>query len=202
MTERPSQDRPGGEEHTDPSGTGRAGEPTADQPVTGERDASSKTSEQNDNVPDRMGSELTAMRPAGATGGVTAASEAPAPTGGRRGVTAVMVVVALIVGALIGGGVVAATRSNDEASSAGTGPISSPTEQTSSVGTTASPSTTVVISALCLQLSDDAQAIVDLSTQAAAAARDLNASKLSSIVRRLDAAQQVLRDDTAACRAA
>lgn len=210
MNEQPSGERPGDEESTDPSATRRRDdEPTTDQSVTDGHAAGDQTSDEHEEVRGAKGTPSMSMpagRAASASGGAAASTNAPVSPSGRRGGTAVMVILALIVGALVGAGIVAATQSNDAASTAGTGsassPSTAPSEESPSVGPTASPSTTVVIPAICLNLTDDAQAIVDLSTQAAEAARDLKASKLSSLVRQLDAAQQVLRDDTAACRAA
>ena len=53
----------------------------------------------------------------------------------------------------------------------------------------------------CLEVAGDSQNLVDLTQQAAAAARDLDAARLSDIVRQIDTAQSTLRSHADACRA-
>jgi hypothetical protein len=98
----------------------------------------------------------------------------------------------LFVGALRGG---STDPTADVAPSASTAP-------TPSASGTALPATaTVVVPAECLQVAQDSQALVDLTSKAASAARDLDASKLSDVVRQIDEAQKTLRNHADACRA-
>lgn len=209
MNEQPPGARSGDDEGTDPAATrGGDGETTPDESVTegnavGDRGSGERAGASAGEGTPSM--SMPAGRPAGATGGATASAKAPHSPGARPGRTAVMVILALIVGALVGGGVVAVTRSHDGASTTGAGSTGSATTGSSEPTPSAlltSPSTTATLPPVCLNLTAEAQAIVDLTTQAAEATRDLKAAKLSSIVKKLDTAQQLLRADTAACRVA
>ena len=73
-----------------------------------------------------------------------------------------------------------------------------PSDGTSSSGTDA----TLSVPAQCLQVADDSKAVVDLVNESVAAARDLDASKLSDLVRQIQAAQQTLQADATSCRLA
>lgn len=210
MNEQPTGERPGDQTSTDPAAA--AARPdhdaTTDRSGTDEHAGGGQTGGPGADVPAATGTPSMSMpagQPAYASPGIAGSTAASASQGGSGGRAVIMVIVALVVGALVGGGVVAATRSSNTAATPATGssstPSVTPSEQPSAVPS-ASPATTVVVPAVCLKLTDDAKAIVDLSTQAAAAARDLKAAKLSSIVRQLDTAQQRLRDDTATCRGA
>ena len=53
----------------------------------------------------------------------------------------------------------------------------------------------------CLDVARDSQALVELTEQAASAARDLDAGRLSDVVRQIDEAQTTLRTHAEACRA-
>lgn len=213
MNEHVPGERLGDEENTRSAARPNGNETSTDRSVTGglavghqTSQGPSRTRDAHPDVPETEGTP-SMSRPAGRAAAPPSddALASTAAPGRRRG-GAAMVVFALIVGALIGAGVVAATQSNDDPARVDVGSTSSPATaasgETPSVGPTPSPTTAAVIPAICMNLADDAQVIVDLSTQAAVAARDLKASALSSIVRELDSAQQQLRKDTAACRAA
>jgi hypothetical protein len=78
-------------------------------------------------------------------------------------------------------------------------PSTAPTPGAS--GTALPATATVVVPAECLQVAQDSQALVDLTSQAASAARDLDAGRLSDVVRQIDEAQTTLRTHAEACRA-
>jgi hypothetical protein len=105
-----------------------------------------------------------------------------------------------LVGLLLGALLVAVLRPT------GTGPgvEASPSTSTGAPRPTLTglPTTaTVVVPAECLQVAQDSQALVDLTRQAAGAARDLDAGRLSDVVRQIDQAQTTLRTHADACRA-
>ena len=109
-------------------------------------------------------------------------------------------VITFVVGLLLGGLVIGALRSGDSGTAS---PVTSasPTASATGTGGTAAPTTaTVVVPAECLQVSDDAAALNDLAKRAVTAARDLNASELSGVVREIDTAQKALRQHADACR--
>lgn len=124
----------------------------------------------------------------------------------RRGVGALLPAIALVVGLVVGGLFVGLTDlggSGDQASS-GT-PSTSSTGSASSPGSTSSgtPSDVVItVPGACLTLTDNSQELLDLVDQAVTAARDLNASELSSVVSKLKDTQDRLRTQTEACRTA
>ena len=111
-------------------------------------------------------------------------------------------VITFVVGLLLGGLVIGALRSGDTGTAspdASTSPSASATGPAS--GGTAAPTTaTVVVPAECLKVSADASALNDLARRAVTAARDLNASDLSAVVREIDTAQTALRQHADACR--
>lgn len=111
-------------------------------------------------------------------------------------------VITFVVGLLLGGLVIGALRSGDSGSTApdaATTPTGSASVPGS--GSTASPTTaTVVVPAECLKVSDDATAVNDLVRRAVTAARDLDASALSAVVREIDTAQTALRQHAEACK--
>lgn len=120
--------------------------------------------------------------------------------------------VALVVGLVVGGGFVALTGLGTGSGSAeqtgpggetsGTGPTSGETA-VSSPGSGPSPTDIeITVPAECVQLTNDSQRLLDLVTEAAAAARDLDASRLSVVVSQLQQAQQQLQQQTDACRSA
>lgn len=108
-------------------------------------------------------------------------------------------VITFAVGLLLGGLVVFAVRSGDSSTGAGVGtPTSSVTPgPTGSGGPTTA---TLVVPAACLQVSDDASTLNDLARRGVQAARDLDASELSKVVREIDTAQSTLRLHASACR--
>ena len=111
-------------------------------------------------------------------------------------------VITFVVGLLLGGLVIGALRSGDSGSTApdaSTTPTGSATVPGS--GGTAAPTTaTVVVPAECLKVSEDASALNDLVRRAVTAARDLDASALSAVVREIDTAQAALRQHAEACK--
>lgn len=109
-------------------------------------------------------------------------------------------VITFVVGLVLGGLLIGALRSGDSGTAS---PVdsASPTALTTGTGGTAAPTTaTVVVPAECLKVSEDAAALNDLAKRAVTAARDLNASELSSVVREIDTAQTALRQHADACR--
>ena len=109
-------------------------------------------------------------------------------------------VITFVVGLLLGGLVIGALRSGDSGTAS---PVTSasPTASATGTGGTAAPTTAPVVGpAECLQVSDDAAALNDLAKRAVTAARDLNASELSGVVREIDTAQKALRQHADACR--
>lgn len=108
-------------------------------------------------------------------------------------------VITFVVGLLLGGLVVGAVRSGDGSAGVGTGTptASAPPGATGSGGPTTA---TLVVPAACLKVSDDAAELNDLARRAVQAARDLNASELSTAVREIDTAQSTLRQHASACR--
>ncbi|MDN5767390.1 MAG: hypothetical protein L0H78_16430 [Humibacillus sp.] len=111
-------------------------------------------------------------------------------------------VITFVVGLLLGGLVIWAVRSGDSGSAtpdASTAPTVAATGPTS--GSTAAPTTaTVVVPAECLMVSEDASTLNDLVRRAVTAARDLDASALSTVVREIDTAQAALRQHADACK--
>ncbi len=111
-------------------------------------------------------------------------------------------VITFVVGLLLGGLVIWAVRSGDSGT-ASPDASASPTVSATGPGSggTAAPTTaSVVVPAECLKLSDDASALNDLARRAVTAARDLNATELSTVVREIDTAQTALRQHADACR--
>jgi hypothetical protein len=110
--------------------------------------------------------------------------------------------ITFLVGLLLGGVVIGALRPGTPDAAAGPTPSASATPTASNPTATGSPATaTVVVPAECLELAKDSQSLVDLTQQAAAAARDLDAGRLSDVVRQIDTAQSTLRLHADACRA-
>lgn len=111
-------------------------------------------------------------------------------------------VITFVVGLLLGGLVIGAVRSGGSGSTvpdASTSPTVAATGPAS--GSTAAPTTaTVVVPAECLKVSEDATALNDLVRRAVTAARDLDASALSEVVREIDTAQAALRQHAEACK--
>lgn len=111
-------------------------------------------------------------------------------------------VITFVVGLLLGGLVIWAVRSGDSGTASPNASVS-PTASATGTGNggTAAPTTaTVVVPAECLKVSEDASALNDLAKRAVTAARDLDASALSAVVREIDTAQTALRQHADACR--
>lgn len=148
----------------------------------------------------------TTTGPATGSGGPSAGTppEGPAstspPTAGS-GRPWALIAAAFVVGALLGGLVIGLARSGSGSTSA-----SAPVTSTVTVTSTASPTgastggATIAVPQQCLQVASDAQQLAQVADQAVAAARDLNAAKLSDLVRQLDSAQTALRADGQACK--
>lgn len=105
-------------------------------------------------------------------------------------------VATFLIGLVLGGGVIAlAGIGNDDAASAapGSSPVSSPSSSTAP---------DLVVPGDCVQVATDSQALLSLVDEAAQAAKDLDAAKLSDLVAELRAQQQVVRAQAAACQAA
>jgi hypothetical protein len=146
-----------------------------------------------------------AARPSGPSGPTGSGS-----TGGRpsRGNPWVWPLVALVVGLAIG-----ALAMNLARSGGGSGATASPTP-TPATAVTGSPTSaatatgtataiaTGTVPAECLEVADDSQKLVALANQAVQAARDLNASQLSDLVRQIGESQQTLTNHADTCRAA
>ncbi len=117
--------------------------------------------------------------------------------------------VAFVVGLVLGGVVVAITGIGDTtrqpavagSTASPTGSPSASSPATSGTSPTSSDAT-VTIPGQCLQLTNNSQQLLDLVGQAATAARDLDAAKLSAVVSRLQQVQQQLKQQTDACRSA
>lgn len=167
------------------------------------RDSGSTEPRSSDDSSPHERSTAAASGTGGAAGGVSGS--------GRRGGRAAVLVPALtfVVGLLLGIAVLAAIRSNGSGST-GTGANPSPTVSSSPNGssgtetptTSPSPSASILmtIPQACLKVADQAQDVLDTVNQAAQAARDLKATRLSDLVRKLDRQQSRLRATTAACR--
>ena len=111
--------------------------------------------------------------------------------------------IAFVVGLVLGGLVIATVRPTVSASPPESGASTQPGTQDNGSGPTGTgppAAASIAIPEQCLKLSDDATVLDDLVQRAAAAARDLNASELSDVVREIDAAQRTTREHAAACR--
>lgn len=117
--------------------------------------------------------------------------------GSRLGQWWMLPAVTFVVGVLLGAVVLWATTSGDNSPSTASGPTA-----TSSITPAPTVTTTATLSVPreCLKVADDAKAVTDVVTQMVAAARDLDAAKLSDLVRQLQTAQKTVQDDAATCR--
>ena len=132
-------------------------------------------------------------------GGSTGASAPPTRTVGGR--WWLIPVATFLVGLVLGGVISAALRPGDADPVAGSPPSTSTSSAPTASGAAQAATATVVVPAECLQVSQDSQALVELTKQAATAARELDAGRLSDVVRQLDQAQTTLRAHADACRA-
>lgn len=112
-------------------------------------------------------------------------------------------VVTFVLGALIGVALMGLARSGSGDDQAKESPPAGSTAS-SAASPSQSPLTTtaVVVPSACLAIADQAQELQGLMTTAATAARDLDASKLSDMVRQVGQVQAQIRASTADCRAA
>lgn len=125
-------------------------------------------------------------------------------SGGARFWMIMVPAVAFLLGVALGAIVVAA-GSTESGATASTSPGAS-ASTSAPPGTSSSTSerapATITVPGACLQVADDSQRLLDLVNQIAAAARDLDAARLSDLVRQVQDAQTVLQRDTQACRSA
>lgn len=107
---------------------------------------------------------------------------------------------AFVVGLVLGGVIVALTGigpgSSDDSASPSTS--TTPVEPTPTSSTAAD----VVIPGDCVQVAQESQALLELAQQAAAAARDLDADRLSTLVGEIKDQQDLIQAQAAACAAA
>ncbi len=110
-----------------------------------------------------------------------------------------------LVGVVLGAGVLWASSGTDSGLRAG-GPSSSTSKSSSpsvvTLTATVAPSATLSVPRTCLKVADDSKAVTDIVTQMVSAARDLDASKLSDLLRQLQTAQTTLGEDAATCKEA
>ncbi len=108
-----------------------------------------------------------------------------------------------LVGLVLGGAVIAAVGSGGDGAVTGSGGTSSSTTSAPSTLTTStSPDATVTVPSACLQVADDSQALLGLVSNAVGAVRDLDAARLSDIVRQLRDAQNALSETATRCQEA
>ncbi len=126
----------------------------------------------------------------------------PTATGPSGGVMWMIPALTFLAGVILGGVIIWVSTSSSRSNS-GTGAAIptvtktlTPTDGTSVPGTAA----TLSVPAQCLKVADDSKAVMDLVNQSVAAARDLDASKLSDLVRQIQAAQKTLQTDAASCQ--
>lgn len=107
-----------------------------------------------------------------------------------------------LVGLLLGGVVVGVSGSGDDTGAGPKAPSSPTASPTTSGDASPRPAATVTVPGACLEVADSTQQLLSLVQDAVAAARDLDASRLSSIVRQLQEAQSGLQQQAEACRSA
>lgn len=158
------------------------------------------------NQPPRPTGKSASSDPAGRPSGPAGSGS----TGGRssRANAWVWPLVALVVGVGIGALVMGLARSGGGSGATAsviptpaTTVTSSPTSAATVTGT-ATAIATGTVPAECLEVADDSEKLVDLANQAVLAARDLNASRLSDLVRQIGESQQTLTSHADTCRAA
>ncbi len=112
-------------------------------------------------------------------------------------------VLAFLVGLMLGGGIIALVRPADSAPAAGPPAAQDQSTQPATPGITPAPTaTSFTVPAECVQVASDSQRILDLVEQAVAAARDLDASRLSDLVAELRTAQETVRAQANDCQQA
>jgi hypothetical protein len=200
-TTRPLQkttddDREGDIAVPDPTTPGKNPEPHDTPPPSSTTPAASSTPGAKS---DAAASPSTKPAAATSTGGATPGPATDTRPGGSR--WWLIPALTFLVGLVLGGVVVGAMRGGNAGSTAEVAPSTSAVPTPSASGTALPATATVVVPAECLQVAQDSQALVDLTSQAASAARDLDAGKLSDVVRQIDEAQTTLRTHAQACRA-
>ena len=111
--------------------------------------------------------------------------------------------VTFLVGLALGAVVVAVTSSGgDDSPRAGDQPSGTPTTSVPAPTLTASPDVSVTVPGECIEVADDAEALLALVDDAAGAVRDLNASELGSILDEIQAAQTTLQEQVDLCQSA
>ncbi len=133
------------------------------------------------------------------------ATTAPEGDGGVRGPRWwLLPALTFLVGVALGALVLWVGTSSSRTPSAGQSvtPTTSTTTSGATSSTTSAPAATLSVPAQCLKVADDSRAVVDLVNQSVTAARDLDAAKLSDLVRQIQAAQATLQTDAETCRAA
>lgn len=122
-----------------------------------------------------------------------------ARSGGRRWLP---LVVAFVVGIVVGVAGWALAGSSSTTSAAGEPVTSTVTMTAPSAAQSNGASPTITLPAACKEISTDAQQIRDLLGQAVDAAKSLDATKMSTVLREMDTQQQKITDATKACTAA
>lgn len=112
--------------------------------------------------------------------------------------------VALLVGVILGGVIIWVSTSSSRSGSGISTAIPTVTETVTPSNGTSSPGTAATLSvpAQCLQVADDSKAVVDLVNKSVTAVRDLDAAKLSDLVRQIQAAQETLQTNATSCQRA
>lgn len=108
--------------------------------------------------------------------------------------------VTFAIGVALGAVVVAVGNSGGSGSSDMAAPGGSGVPTPVATSTTPHPPATITVPGKCLQVADDSQQLLDLASQAATAARDLDASRLSDVVAKMGVVQSTLRTNAEACK--
>ena len=191
MSDNESDDKPTRE----PEGSGDDAESAAERP---QREPESTPAES----PERAA-------PSESTAGPTTPLAGPTPTGPTRSRLSgsrfwLIPALTFLVGVALGAVVIAASNTGDE--NAGSSTTTSETAATSAPTTSSTTSgrapATVTVPGPCLQLADDSDVLLEQVNQVAEAARDLDASRLSDLVRELQQSRDLLQEDSQACREA
>ena len=108
--------------------------------------------------------------------------------------------VTFLVGVVLGALVLWVSTSSSGTPSSSSTSNPSQTSPAATVTTTVTAAATVSVPRQCLQVADDSKVVTDIVAQMVTAARDLNASKLSTLVRDLQSAQSTLQQHAGTCR--
>lgn len=108
----------------------------------------------------------------------------------------------LVLGLLLGGGLVwlVTLDGSDDTTDSASDTVSSAAPTVTTTATTTD--LEVTVPSECLELSDDAQQILDLVDEAVGAVADLDAGALSDVVSQLETAQSDLESQSQACESA